>query len=266
MTDQEEIKKPRGTKRAIEAALPPLLMLLSVLTAVVACVAVILSEEGSRYISDSWASTAFTVLLILSLILPIASLFIYKGREVLPSHSVSRIFSSIAACSMLCAAYFALVGSFGEEWDTVFLFLFILSAAFYIIKPIKGHEALKTAFSFAVIATGVAVIALLYFDLAIELNSTYKLAVQFGAVGLMLKTITDAREIMSRISLRKALLTRSISLTLTLIAPAFVCTAAAGITPLPVSYTVFSYVFLSCFLSTLAELISITASLIRERA
>ncbi len=265
MTDQEEIKKPNKAKHAMQLAALPCFMLLPALTALAAYIAVMLSEKGSRYISDSWASTAFTVLLIISLILPISALFIYKGREAVPSHTVSRIFSPITACSMLYAVYFAIVGGFGEKWDMIFLLLLILSATFYIIKPIKGHEALKTAFSFAVFALGTAIIALLYFDLAIELNSTYKLAVQFGAAGLMLKTIVDAREIMSRISLQKALLLRGISLTLTLIAPAFVLPAAIGITTLPPSYYTFSLIFLACSASNVAELVSILSALIRER-
>ena len=138
----------------------------------------------------------------------------------------------------------------GVSWDMGFALIALGAAVFFMLKPLHGREAAKIFFSFGVLSLGIAIIAMLYFDREIELNSPYKLAVQFGAVGVMLGTLADAREVMSRI---------------TLICIGSVVTAfAVGNTSLPEHYLIFALFYLPYSLMTATELLRVSLWAIKE--
>ena len=107
-------------------------------------------------------------------------------------------------------------------------------------------------------ALGAAIIALLYLDFNIELNSPFKLAVQFGAVALILGTIADARSMLSRIKAGWFIFFKSISSSLCLICCGLIFTAfGRGFKIFPDVYFVLSTLYACYAINSIAEIISL---------
>ncbi len=261
-------EKEENISRALRIAAPPILVLLSLICGAAAILAASLGAPNadtdpiSHYFADTWARAALCIIIPISLILPMILPALLKDEPQKETDTVSAIFSMITGIGAVgVSAYIILkgLGFEGVEWEIAFSAFALVAAAFFILKPLKCSATAKVLTSFGPIALGVATIALLYFDFEIELNSHYKLATQFGAVGLMLGTFADVRAVMSRIKLGWSLLLRSLSLTLTLIpAGAVIAAFIIGSIALPAYYLVFAIFFMLYALTSVCELISVS--------
>ncbi len=248
-----------STRRTLGVCTVPLLMAISLLLSITASIAVCVSDMSSRYLSENLASAALTVLIITSLILPISAPIIFKGKKAADPQIWARDFSFIPGGAALCTAVYGILFGFDVPWELAIILLSVISAISYIIKPFDIFGFSKLPISLGTVGMGIAIIALLYFDFKVELNSPYKLAVQFGAAALILCAISDIRLGMGRISHGWLILLKSISLSLTLLSSSLVITAfARGSAVLPMSYLVFAVMFAANALSISAELISIS--------
>ncbi len=264
MLEQEEKQAPAHCKSRARIIIPPLLLLISVACGAAASLAAWSTAKADRdsishYFEGSPASLALCILITLSLILSFFLPIIIKGKLTDGSNRVTSVLSWLTGIAAAAVSVYSLVKGLGVSWDILFSLIALASAVFFIIRPLKNREAVKILLSFASTALGIAMIALLYFDFEIELNSHYKLATQFAAVGLMLGTMADARAAMSRIGLRWSVILRSLSLTLTLVCFCAVTTAFICVnTALPTYYLVFAIFFLIYSLLTACELISLS--------
>ncbi len=264
MLEQEEIKTPSKRSAMPRIAAAAVSVLISLFCGSAAALAVYgtakTAADGSlsHYFADTPAFFALIILIPISVLLPVIFSFLIKGEVPSGSSIVTAALSWLAAMGCLAVSMYTLLKGLGVSWDIGFSLIALISSVFYVFKPIPEFKTAKIFLSFAPTALGIAMIALLYFDFSIELNSHYKLATQFAAVGLMLGTIADARHVMSRIKLGRLILLRSLSLTLTLICSGSVITAfICGITSLPAYYLTFALFFLLYSLITASELVSL---------
>ncbi len=254
MTDQEPINQKRNVFTVFAV---PVLILISLALCFTASAAASVSNGGERYLANSVYASTLTVLIILSVILPFSAPIIYKGRRPDKPSLFARLFSIIPAGAAVFTSVYAVLYGFGVKWDLAMICFALVSAIFFILKLFEKHKAAKLLTVFGVLALAVSIIALLYFDYEIELNSTYKLAVQFGAAGLILTAISDARHETDRLSLGWYILLKSISLSLSLLASSLVITAFVSLeTALPISYLVFSVLYAANSVSLTSELIA----------
>ncbi len=263
LENNDYITQSKASK-AFCVALPLCFILFSLITATVAFIAVTLTDKGSHYLSASWAKDALSVLIVISILIPISALFVYRGQASILPHKRAGYASYIIVAALIYAIYFTVKIGLGDKWDLPFIILLSLSAVFFVQKQSHKHRTLTVLLSFSLLALATVIFALYYFDLSIEINSTYKTSIYFGSVGIMLHTLVDAREAMSRIGSGAGVVLRSISLTLTVLPPSLIFISAAyGITDLPISYSVFSLIFFACSITTIAELISTSISAAR---
>ena len=182
---------------------------------------------GSHYLSDSELYVPFTVTLICTLILSLLPFLLLDRSRLEGEHLVPRIMNLIPAIGAAFTAYlffyFSTARVFeGEDKWALYISLSACVAAVYFILKIIGNSVLPNVMSGLRILTAIGVFVLcaliivsLYLDYDTELNSHFKLSVQFGAVGIMLGTMADARSALGQVSKRRYLSFKAIALTLT---------------------------------------------------
>lgn len=271
MLEQEEIIDAARPRRILRIVVPLVFIALALACGIAAGFAALCSADtaadstGSRYFADSWASALLCILIPVSVILPCSMPFLLKYSPSKKTNNAANALSWLVGLGAIALFVYIIMKGLGVSWDMSFALIALVAAVFFMLKPLHGRETAKIFFSFGALSLGIAIIAMLYFDREIELNSPYKLAVQFGAAGLMLGTLADAREVMSRITLGWALLFKSTSLTLTLICLGSVVTAfAVGNTSLPEHYLIFALFYLPYALMTATELLLVSLRAIKE--
>ena len=271
MLEQEEIKGVAKPRRILRIVVPLIFIALALACGIAAGLAALYLADTaadstpSRYFADSWASASLCILIPVSVILPCSMPFLLKCSPSKKTNNAANALSWLVGLGAIALFVYIIMKGLGVSWDMGFALIALGAAVFFMLKPLHGREAAKIFFSFGVLSLGIAIIAMLYFDREIELNSPYKLAVQFGAVGVMLGTLADAREVMSRITLGWSLLIKSTALTLTLTCIGSVVTAfAVGNTSLPEHYLIFALFYLPYSLMTATELLRVSLRAIKE--
>ena len=184
---------------------------LTIAVCALGCISVVSScESDARYFSASTAVTVFAIAIALSIALSFAALFIFK-KEPIKSADMSdgyaraaRYSSVLPAFVSLGVALFSLFNEGLEQWSNAVMIFGALSALFFTLKLFTRLVTLKAVSGFGVFLLGAVIIASLYLDMTIELNSHFKLLVQFGAAGMILGTIADLRTLLSPSSPKKA--------------------------------------------------------------
>ncbi len=265
--DSAEDNTAKNSTTPLHAFLPIVCAFLALLGGLFSVIAVLNCQIDSKYLSGEGQSILPAVSLI-STFFPIVCLPFFKGAGSIAIPPASRFFSIPTAAAFIYLIYFVTV--FGVEgnntsasslgkWDTAILLLSITAALFFTLKLLNKAELLRAICAICIFALCTAIIAFLYLDFDIELNSAFKLAVQFGAVALIFGTIADARALLSRIGYGWFILLKSIAASLSLICSCLVITAfARSFTVLPESYLALSIVYFCYALSVVAELIFIS--------
>lgn len=176
-------------------------IILAVTVAIIGCIAVVSTcTEDSHYIPRSVIRTVFFVGLALSLILSVTLPISFKRARIDFTSSQDPFYAAGRYLSLLPALFSLLVSAFavfegGElgEWRAAIILLALCTALFFTLKAFgrRGAGVILSGFtSFMLFAV---IIISLYLDLSIEINSHFKLLVQFGAAGIMLGTMADLR-------------------------------------------------------------------------
>ena len=241
---QDKPKEPsawqrlRGSRIAT-AILAILFSLTPLLATRLAVLATETGKTGSHYLSDSKYYLPYTIVLICTLLLSFLPFIFINSSKLDKEHIVPRIFNLIPACGAAFTAYLFFYFSSAEgffesenKWAMYISVCGFICAAFFILK-ILGNKMLPNVMaglrvlgSIGVFAFCALIIVSLYLDYTTELNSHFKLSVQFGAVGVMLSTMADARSALGGITTRRYLAFKSAALTLTSTCAASVFTRA----------------------------------------
>ena len=255
-----EVQKDRKTPmRFLRFALPLISIVLSLTAGIIALFAVRRTEIDEKYLSDSWASALILPLIAAVCIVSSASLFLFKGKgkPTVPPLAV-RFFSLFPTGAVVYLLYYTIAHGVGD-WDVAFIVSALVCILFFASKLSDGYRNLRVLSSLGVFALAALIIALLFLDHTIELNSSFKWAVQFGGVGLILGVIADSRAVLSRRSSGWLVFLKGSSLMLCFLCSGLVFTAfGCGFEVFPRSYLVFTALYFCYSLSTIAELISLS--------
>lgn len=250
------------------------------------CMSVISScEPNARYFTSSPLSTAFCVALALSAVSSVGALFIFKKERINITESnegyakAAKYLNLLPAALSLCVTIFFLSSKVLGEWGNAVIISSAVASLYFILKLFPRFIVMTVIFGVGVFALGAVVIASLYLDLAIELNSHFKLLVQFGAAGIILGTIADLRLILSpeapkgfklpdrefvRIGARGYIALKSLSLTLTATcASVVILYFIKGNSALGPHYLLYSVLYLAYAISAVSELIGAVISVIK---
>ncbi|MGM9644399.1 MAG: hypothetical protein ACI3X1_04865 [Eubacteriales bacterium] len=264
MNGLEPQNKQRTVMRPLRFALPLISIALSLTVGFIAFFAVKLTEIDEKYLSESWASALILPLIAAVCLISLVAPFIFKGSNKPTSSPLAvRLFSLFPTGAAIYLLYCSIAHGVGD-WDVAFILSALVCIPFFVSKLSDGYRNLKVLSSLGVFALSALVIALLYLDHTIELNSSFKWAVQFGGVGLILGVIADSRAALSRISQGWFVFLKSVSLMLCLLCTGLVFTAfGCGFEVFPHSYLVFTVLYFCYSVSTIAELISVSIRALR---
>ena len=255
-----EVQKDRKTPvRFLRFALPLISIVLSLTVGFIAFFAVKLTEVDEKYLSESWASAIILPLIAAVCLISLVAPFIFRRTEKPTASPLAvRFFSLFPTGAVIYLIYYTIAHGVGD-WDAAFIVSALVCIPFFAAKLSDGYRNLRVLSSLGVFALAALIIALLYLDHTIELNSSFKWAVQFGGVGLILGVISDSRAALSRISSGWLVSLKGISLMLCLLCSGLVFTAfGCGFEVFPKSYLVFTVLYFCYSLSTVAELISLS--------
>lgn len=199
------------------------------------------SKLSSHYLTDSEYYVPFTVSLICALLFSLLSFVLLDRSKMKEEHIVPRIFNLIPACGAAISAYLFFYFSSAEKifegenkWAMYIALCGAISAIFFILKIFGNKVFPKLSAGFRILtAIGVfafcaLIIISLYLDFNTELNSHFKLSVQFAAVGVMLGTMADSRSALGSVTVRRYLAFKSLALALTLTGASSVLIRAYG--------------------------------------
>jgi len=249
----------QGTQDPIAGSAPrklaPIGMIFSLLPIIVGVLAAIAAFDCK--VDDKYLGSLGGLLLTISALIAVIFPFIFpiafkRERDLRAIEKVKWLDLLPAIASFYISGY-TLLNDIGE-WGDAILLLSLLSGVFFVLKILDGMEGIKICGIGCLILLGTAIIALLYLDFDIELNSPFKLAVQFGAIGLMLGTVADARFILSRIGTGWYTFFKSVAASTALICAGLICVAfARGFTVFPEIYLASAVLYLCYAISAIAQ-------------
>ena len=218
-----KIRASRITAPAFAAAL----VIFSAFPTVLAINATGQGKPGSHYLTDSELYLPFAVLMISALILSLMPFIFLDRARLSKEHLIQRIFNLFPACGAAATSYLffyfstAKVFEDNSKWALYISLAAGVSAVYFILKIINCNispnvmASLRIIFAIGVFALCALIIISLYLDYETELNSHFKLSVQFGAVGIMLGTMADARSALGKVTKRRYISFKAIALMLT---------------------------------------------------
>ena len=256
-------------------------------TVALGCMAVTYScEHNARYFLSTTTTTFLWATLCLSILLSFGVLFLFKKEPIehlssmIKSAYVARISNVFPAVLSVLVMLFALFEETLGKWSDLVLILGALSAVFFILKAFKKPTSSKAITGLAVFGLCAVIIASLYLDFKIELNSHFKLLVQFGAAGVICGVIADIRAALSssfyessktvqrnyvRITVRGYLFLKLLSVALSLVCSVTVAIYfAEGNTALGMHYLLYSLFTLAYAVSSICEIIAAVISVIKS--
>ena len=165
--------------------------------------------------------------------------------------------SSMLTAYTLYVFFFALTDESLGVWGNLIMVSAFVSALFFLFKTLPNARVGRVICGFGVFVFAAIVIASLYLDHVIEINSDFKLLVQFGAAGMLISTIADIRNTLSRISDRCLLGFKAIAFILCSICPAVLLSLSGEfVEALPGYYYIYSWLYLVCAVASAIEMFS----------
>ena len=264
MTDAEALPEtpPSLPSRALRITRAIMIIICALIPIVVGVISTVIASDceiNNKYIDPSSVRTLI-IAATTAILIPFICIFIIgrnHGSNAANNVRWAMVFPIAASLNL---SYHTLTNDIGS-WSNTILFLSIASVVFFLLKALKASDILKVPCAICLFALGTAIIAMLYLDFDIELNSPYKVALQFGAVGIILGTIADARATLDRIGAGWFVFLKSVASSLCLICVGLVLTAfAQGSTVFPQVYSSFALLYLGYAISAIAEMIPLVAS------
>lgn len=254
---EQPAKTKTDFKKPSRIALGIICSIIPIIAGVVATIVALDCNLNSKYIGDR-ASIALTIISIASVVLPFVCALILSRINTAGKTKRVSWSSLLPLVASLYLAYHTLMNDLGK-WGNAILLLSLITSAFFVLKMFINKDALKILGAIGIFALSTAIIGLLYLDFQIELNSPFKLSIQFGAVGLMLGTIADARATLFRIKPAWFIFFKSVASSLCLICAGLILTVfSRGFNVFPEIYFVLSILYTCYAINSIAEILSVT--------
>ena len=187
-------------------------------------------DDSLRYFNGSPINLPFVIISILTVILALASLFLFKGRIVRREKSlISGIAAMLPAIALMIlvlkSSWDALIAFGAQEkgdrsfdvWTVLAIVTALLSILYAITELLDIGKSTKLLAGYGQIIFCVITIAKFYLDFSVELNSPVKLIIQFAAAAMVLCTLADLRELLGRASASFFVASRILSVALGII-------------------------------------------------
>ena len=231
-------------------------------------------DSTTRYFTIPEASIATFAVFALCTVLALAAFFIFANDEVdissisipkrryLPILEMGTMMTCLGKiCSPILDNLLAASNSDDKNSSltAIALMLLLVSFAFSFAYSVRFLPKYNRTFA---LVTGIGrivfflyIITTLYFDLSVELNSPFKLIVQFGAVAGMIQTCADIRGAISGVTKRAYVAAKALSMTFGALSFVFILVAFVKNAPLPDStYLYYSTFFLAISISNVFEI------------
>ena len=180
--------------------------IIATISAISAAVAVLLTrEDRSRYWGSTPAVYVFCAATALGVICAVACLFTFRSgtEEKLPTQSSPRRATEvISSFVLLLSAFAAFVSDTSAVLKAVLVISVLVAALIALRGEYNGSVNSALVGTYAKTVFCILTISVLYLDMIVEMNSPFKLIVQFAAAAVALSALCDARRISGGVSAR----------------------------------------------------------------
>lgn len=283
--NNSEILKDRKAQFRIGFTIVNIAIILATLA--VGCMSIISScEHDARYFLPTTMVKVFWVMLCISILLSFCSLLLFKSEPIshlssqITSAKVARFSSILPAIVTFLITLFALFEEMLGQWGNYIMVLGAISTAFFILKVFIRPIASKALTGMATFGLCAVIIASLYLDFTIELNSHFKLLTQFSVAGIILGVVADIRASLSspfydspksvqrnyvRISARGYVFLKTLSIALSLICSTVVILYfGEGSSEFGMHYLLYSFFSFTYAISSTCDLTAAVISVIKS--
>ncbi len=181
-------------------------LILVAVTSALGIYTVVLSRDtASRYFAETWASHAFDLAVIASTAFALSAFFAFKSERNALKASRARETAFVELITVPTALLCAYRAFSDAEGGRIALAAAAIGAVFTILTLVSLfllNSSLKVLKSYAEIIFCILIIISLYLEYEIEINSPYKLMIQFAAASVILSALAEARLELSRCSAR----------------------------------------------------------------
>jgi hypothetical protein len=222
-------------------------------------VAVFLSRDSqSRYWGDTPVAYVFCAAIALGVVCAVACLFIFKPgtrENPAPTTAAQYMINIISCAALFLSAFTAIAGDTSTPLKVIVAVSAIIAALVGLRGEDKGDVNFLLVGTYAKTIFCVLIISALYLDLNVEMNSPFKLVVQFAAATVALHTLCDARRIISGVSAKLSVGAKVLVCVLGLSSGAIAMAGAIFKGELiPTQYFIYSAYFTAEAISTLVSL------------
>ena len=268
--------KPRSKAKGY---LYTLLAVTAICIAVGALCSVLALDGETRYFTTQTASIAVLAVFALCTLLSIVALFVFGKSEVstvnIKTSVAKRLifpeFAMMTVCTYFVLQPVAKKMSNAAKNDGNDAALTVIATALLLIALILGYLysarfAFKNPSRTFISVMGICrivfflyIITTLYFDMVVELNSPFKLIIQFSAVAAALQTCIEVRNVISGASQRAYVAAKVLCATFGVLCFTLTCGAVAKGVPQPdSSYLIYAAYFATLALFSAYEIVCIT--------
>ncbi len=276
LKDSAIIKRQRRLTFYI-AALSALILISTALGVIITLFCV---DGQTGYFTPSIFTTLFFTAMAISAALSISAFIIFDSKAlslssrvralplrlmyILPSAAVCICFYAIALqeyrSSPVSAPRFpTLAGSVGSMIFAAAFLLCIMYSISHIFQSF--NKSLKLISGIMQIALCLYIMITLYFDLSVELNSPFKVLIQFSAATLAISTCMELRDLTTGVSIRAFIAAKALLCAISV--PTFAVTICSEITEISLKdqiYPAYSLFFIACAICSAVELCGIKFS------
>ena len=220
------------------------------IAAITGVIAVLLSRDlSSRYLGNDLAACAFYLAIAIGISLSITSLIIFKSQAKetsAPQTTAQRILTIITSAALLASALTVVASDAPSFIKAISLTSALIASLACLISEKSGGINIALVGAYAKTVFCILVISVLYLDMKIEMNSPFKLAIQFAAASVSLTALCDARRIIGGVSAKISVAAKIIVCLLCFAAGAI---AISGVIfkgdLIPVTYLIYSVYFIA---------------------
>ena len=219
-----EVKDTETPKLRIYRAIAVILALVS---ATVGALSILLSFDGqSRYLESSAVTALLWVCIAVGVVFAFSSLFVFKSGHnatVDVSASPLRFWGILPTLIALTFPVIIFAGAHSNAFKAVAAVVCVMCVIRQLSDLLRLSPNFKLICCYSEILVAIFIISSLYVDLTIEMNSPFKLLVQFGAAVIMLDTVCDCHGIIGAVSPKTHVGTKCAVCTLGLVVGAVMC-------------------------------------------
>lgn len=178
------------------------------------------ANADSRYVSSSPIAILLYAVVAVGVLFSLSAAFVLKKSANIFESKTNAVTKAVSflpvAGAIIC--FFQSLLSMSDRSSGATPIIILLTAAFAVLYHLSFSlsfpPALKLISGYAQMILCIVVIAQLYLDFSVELNSTAKLLLQFSLVAMMLNTVSDLKILIGKPSASQYMMSKSLLLCL----------------------------------------------------